>query len=890
MTEPLTITNEPLEPGMDYARLRAEGQQLIAGLAGHVWTDYNTTEPGITLLESLCYAITDLSYRLGFDIQDLLASGPGSGSSGKQFFSAREILTVNPLTIPDYRKLLIDIKGVRNAWLEKAVSAETPVVYEPATEALMFPYDAADAGQRRELNGLYRVLLELDGNEQEHLVIHKVWNRLRQFRNVGEDFAEVRVLTDAQVTIKADIEVARNADVNEVLAGVHDSLNRYLSPRPAFSTLADLQGSGGEVEEIFNGPPLDHGFLDDGELEGSQRKTEIYAADIITALMKVERVTAVRNVLLSQGRQRPVEWVLKLRDPDNSRPVLKPVEQFVSDGDVTLYSHDGANIVSPDSNIVVKKAERRQTRERKEADTRVVSADIKVPAGNPRNLTDFVSIQEELPINFGVGRHGLTGSADDLRQAQARQLQAYLLVFDQLLVNYLSQLANATELFAIKPDKVNAATGMPAPTYFAAPLPAQVAGVEDIIANHDTDYHAWLDELVSDPEADADRMNRFLDHLLARHGQDFTPASTLYPVKETGASGEPVPAAVKVIPAKRRFLQDYAELSQNRARGFDYSDGITWDTGNVSGLEKRIKRLLDIRDDKRHSIQGVEGLHMIDHILLRPVLPNGHVTFQETDKPDKVLCAGRRKHELQDNDEVGFMQTPGGNYLQSVYTVEVVDEYDFLITETYVAPADPKIPETGIWVPALQKRDSLVSLSKDITRVDKGEQLLDETQYATAITVSGPHGLDPGDMFMIRGSGNDKLDGLHKISHTAPANVEIDVPYDPAFAEQGAHARLNRHPLYPDPYSCRISFIFPAAGARAAAAAGGQQFRDLVAEVIRNETPAHITPHLYWLEDDMLKQFEVDYRAWLEEKAAVQTNSRKVRTTIAANKLLGWLI
>ena len=890
MTEPLTITNEPLEPGMDYARLRAEGQQLIAGLAGHVWTDYNTTDPGITLLESLCYAITDLSYRLGFDVQDLLASGPGGGSTAKQFFSAREILTVNPLTIMDYRKLLIDIKGVRNAWLEKAVSAETAVVYEPATISLMFPYDAAEAGQLQGLNGLYRVLLELDGNAQDHLVINKVWNRLQKFRNVGEDFAEVRVLSDAEVTIKADIEVARNADINQVLADIYDSLNRYLSPRPAFRTLNDRQESGSEVDEIFNGPPLDHGFLDDGELEASQRKTEIYTADIIAALMKVERVSAVRNVLLSQGRQRPVEWVLKLRDPVNSRPVMKPVEQVISDGDITLYSRDGANIVSPDGDIVVKKVEHRQIRERKEADARVVSADIKAPAGKRRNLTDFVSIQEELPINFGVGRHGLTGSADDLRQAQAKQLQAYLLVFDQLLVNYLAQLANATQLFAVKPDKDNAATGMPAPTYFAAPLPAQVAGAEAIIANHDAGYHAWLDELVADPEVDADRMNRFLDHLLARHGQDFTAGGALYPIGETGASGATVPATVRVIPAKRRFLQDYAELSQNRAKGFNYTDGNTWDTDNVSGLEKRIKRLLDIGNDERRSLQGVEGFHMIDHILLRPALPNGHVTFQGTEVPDKVLCACRRKHELQDNDEVGFMQTPAGNYLQSVYAVEVVDEYDFLITETYVAPADPKTAETGLWIPGFQKQDSLISLAKEISKIGEGGQLLDDTHRTTAITAPGLHGLDTGDSIFISGSRADALNGVHKVRCDTPGCLEIGVPFKPAFKQESKHTRIYRHPLYPDPYSCRISFIFPAAGARAAAVTGGQRFRELVAEVIRNETPAHITPHLYWLENKVLRRFEVDYKAWLQAKAAFQTNSQKIRTTAAANKLLGWLI
>ena len=196
MTEPLTITNEPLKPGMDYNRLRNEGQQLISKLAGQVWTDYNVTDPGITLLESLCYAITDLGYRLGFDMQDLLAANPDNNSIGKQFFSASEILPVNPLTVNDYRKLLIDVSGVKNVWLEKAASSETPVVYDPATVSLSFPFTTTEASHLRNLNGLYRVLLELDGSEERYIVIEQVKKRLLQFRNVGEDFSDIRVLGD----------------------------------------------------------------------------------------------------------------------------------------------------------------------------------------------------------------------------------------------------------------------------------------------------------------------------------------------------------------------------------------------------------------------------------------------------------------------------------------------------------------------------------------------------------------------------------------------------------------------------------------------------------------------------------------------------------------------
>ena len=908
---------------MDYTRLRAEGQRLIAGLAGRTWTDYNATDPGITLLESLCYAITDLGYRLGFAMPDLLAGAPDRRSSGKQFFSAREILTVNPLTVIDYRKLLIDINGVRNAWLEKAADAETPVVYEPASVSLSFPHGAIETGRAHKLNGLYSVLLELDGSEKRSVVIHEAEKRLRKFRNVGEDFAQVRVLSDAELTIKADIEVRRNADINEIFARVYNSLDNYLSPMPTFHTLDEWLASGRAIEDIFNGPPLEHGFLDDAELSGFQRRTEIYTADVISMLMEVEGVTAVRKVQLSQGRQAPVEWVLKLRDPVGSRPVLKPITQIFSAGDIAMFNHEGGNALMPDVDIVVEKVQSRQIRERKAAEVPAVSADIRLPAGRYRNLTDFVSVQNELPGNYGVGRHGLSGSADDLRRAQAKQLQAYLLVFDQLLVNYLTQLANARELLAVKPDRGIALAGALPSTYFPATLSDQVAGVEDIILNYDSDYPTWLAELVTDTEVDTDRMNRFLNHLLARHGQDFTHAAALYPHQDDGSSTQSPATAVKVIPAKQRFLQDCVELSRNRSSGFNYTDPQTWDVDNVGGLKKRICRLLDIEDYRRRSLAGEEGFHLIDHILLRPDLPSGHITFLGTDDPAKVLCRGTRKHGLLDGDEVGFTGTSGGNYMEAVYQVEVADEYDFLIAENYAMavepvvpddkdrdiPADPGAPETGApeagaqetgapetgapetgtWISELQKQDSVISFLKGVSLISKGSQRLGDTDYTTRFNVSLLYGLDAGDTIFITGAQAERLSGLYRVNAVAADYFEAEVPFDPAFEADSGNVRWYRHPLYRDPYSCRISYIFSAAG-RAAPGAGGQQFRELVAEVISNETPAHITPYLYWFEDELLERFEVDYRVWLESKALSGVNSARIEAAKAAVKLIGWLI
>ena len=552
----------------------------------------------------------------------------------------------------------------------------------------------------------------------------------------------------------------------------------------------------------------------------------------------------------------------------------------------------------PTKDIVIKKVEAYQARERKTAKGPIISPDLSPRAGRYRNLTDFVSVQNELPGNYGVGRHGLSGTASDLRRAQAKQLQAYLMVFDQLLLNYLAQLAHTRELFAVQPDGGIAKAESPQPTYFATELPPEVAGVGDIIAGYSSDYSSRLTSIVTEPDIDTDRMNRFLNHLLARHGQDFTSAATLYPL--TGDNGdltEQISTAVRVIPAKQRFLRDYADLSRNRAKGYDYTDVDSLNTDNVAGLKKRISRLLDIQDfshrslasSKNPSDQAAEGFHLVDHILLRPDLPQGHITFSAVG-PGEILCKGTGEHGLKDNDSVKFIQTTYGNYQASDYDVQVADAHSFHISDDYVTPSDPRVPETGNWVPEVQIPDQVISLLNEIDLIEQGTRKLDETNQTTCFTVPQAHGLGEGNAVIVIGADAAELNGIHKVVNIKQTGFEIDVPFKTAFTTVSQKPGWRRYPVHADPYSCQVSFIFPASIGRFRDSAGGQQFRDLVAEVIKKETPAHITPYLYWFEDKFMKQFEIVYRAWLAAKAEPQSNSQKIDTTLKANKVLEALL
>ena len=128
----LTILKDPqLPPAEDYRALRAEGFSAVQELGNEQWTDYNAHDPGITLMEALAYTISELGYRTGFDIADILTERSGYISFRQALFTARRILTNNPVTVNDFRKSLIDLPRLRNAWLLcKECACETTVYAE----------------------------------------------------------------------------------------------------------------------------------------------------------------------------------------------------------------------------------------------------------------------------------------------------------------------------------------------------------------------------------------------------------------------------------------------------------------------------------------------------------------------------------------------------------------------------------------------------------------------------------------------------------------------------------------------------------------------------------------------------------------------------------------
>ncbi len=584
---------------MDYAALRRAGIGHLERMAGQLWNDFNVHDPGITILEQVCYALTDLAYRINYELPDLLTSADASASDS--LYGPAQILTSHPVTLDDMRRLAIDVEGVKNAWVTPAGAQDLPLYFHAGERALSLQGDDL-ADEPIRLSGLYRVLIEISdllyiegAMEQRAAVLQQVARRLHANRPLGEDFEEIRILDPEDIQIQARIEIEAVEDAEAVLLMIYQRIADYVSPPVRFSSLGELLAAGQRVEDIFEGPLLQHGFISAGALQQAERRTELRASDVIREIMDVPGVRAVRTISLSSGG-RPEEWTLSL---DASRaPKFNPVSSSISlERNQLAVGLSAARVLD---------AYYQHLRQSAAAHASAFDQpDLSPPQGRDRHTGSYYSLLHQFPDVYGIGAMGLPASASPQRQAQARQLTAYLMFFDQLLANYFVQLAHVGDLFAFSTPTSQ--------TYFSQPVDDPALGLGDIRRSDLPAHRERLRQIAEDPAAtaetplDARRRQRFLNHLLARFAEQFTDYSlVLYGVMAEAESATPD----KLIRDKQLFLQDYPRLSSARGTGHDYM--LPWDSANSSGLEQRLYSKLGIANPE-------ERFYIVEHILLRPI-------------------------------------------------------------------------------------------------------------------------------------------------------------------------------------------------------------------------------------------------------------------------------
>lgn len=556
---------------MDYISLRQEGIRHLERLAGGRWTDFNVHDPGITILEQLCYAITDLGYRIGHEIPDLLADGGADPYAS--FYPPAEILTCEPVTPADLRRAVLDVEGVKNAWIEPDAEQEVPFHHHPGRQEIHLEAEPPETEPVR-LRGLYRVVVEtsdlagVDGTA----VRAAVARRLHRSRNLGEDITDVRVLEPQSVRVAARVQIGAVDDAEQVLLRIFERLAEHISPSVAFAP-ADEAHASGRPDEIYEGPLLDHGFLDPERLPRGARRTTLNGSDLIRVIMEVPGIRAVRTLAMSTGTG-DEPWILELAPERAPRLDLAASAIALEKEDIAV----GVDV----ERVIAAYNERRRS-----AHAAVGRRRWTPPAGRDRDVGSYLPVEHQFPALYGIGEMGLPASAAAERKARARQLRAYLTFFDQLLANLHAQLAHARDLYSFDGEELR--------TYFARAV--EGSGLDP----------ARLRELTAGQDS-PERKNRFLNHLLARFAERFTDYSlALFDAMPAASASQ----AEKLARDKQAFLRRYPRISAGRGTGFDYLRPRG--EGNLSGLEERVRLKLGL-----DASLGEEFV-LVEHILLRPM-------------------------------------------------------------------------------------------------------------------------------------------------------------------------------------------------------------------------------------------------------------------------------
>lgn len=869
LNEHITIPKN-IETGddLDYAFLHEKGLEYIEKLAGKIWTDYNEHDPGITILEMLAYAITDLGARIEMPMENILAP-PGKGMIAEQFFTAAEIMTSKSVTEDDYRKLFIDIDGVKNCWLKKY---EKTVHVDCKNDQLS--YDAndftdlpEDEKQQFIINGLYRIIVDYDErvlqqaedeDRKKEKIDKQIIKTYHQNRNLCEDLVKVEEVETHPIQVCSSIELDPEADEEKVHAQILRAIDFYFSPDLRFYSLQQMFDKGYTAGQIFEGPIPGHGFIDPEELKNARLRTEVRLSDIVQLIMKIDGVKLIKDISINDCSKPGDEKDLWLLCVDEGK---KPVRC-----DLRAFSYfKGVLPVNINSKKVKEYIHALETEEEELQMMAGLDKDITVPRGEYRGTAETTTIQNDFPETYGVGQVGLSAKASPKRKAQAKQLKAYLLFFDQVFASYFAHLEKVRELLSVD-NKLSA-------TYFTQAV-NDIKDFEELVVNYPENQEELTKELLGQLDDNTARQNRLLDHLLARFSEKFSEYSFLMKQLYGNYAGQ------AVVNAKQVLLSEYGELknpdgsSKNkgisnwRGSAFNYFEQPPeklWNTENVAGAQKRIARLCGVQDFSRRNLSDsfAEIYELNDS--------EGETVYRwriRNQDGEPVLSATVNYRAPRFAREEMY---------QSV--VKVVESDPEMVEQAFLQQINDEA-EVGNF--EIQKAES-GKYSFDVINTNADPDSTDRIIARQFLYYNTQEELKSAILGLIEFLRHEfKEEGMFIVEHIL---LRPDVTSDDGLKDQFMPVCTDNCEICEpvDPYSYRITVVLPGWTYRF----GNMDFRGFMEELIRRELPAHLLARICWIgepkgwvddeENDMVN-FEKHYKDFLLSKT--KSGQKQVKTKL----------
>lgn len=452
------IPDKEVPRSMDYDQLRREGIQLNQELSGELWTDYNVHDPGVTILEQFSYVLTDIAYRTNLPIETLLFHGKEHEEvlRSNALFPAEEIFPSSPVSPNDYRILFLDQfpHYLSNCWVNHI------------------------SDHREGIKGLYKITLLLKGSidaDQYDGIREEIRACFNAHRNLCEDLEMIEILNLEHVSFSCELDIFQDESVEDIISEILYQVEHYFNPTVEFSQLEDLEKMGKSFDEIFDLPSFKHGFILEEELRAKQ--TEFYISKISDIIFGVTGVRAIRNLQVFQAGVPVIGNTLYLDDNKffslgflRSESEVDPFTGF------NIKVNKGGIVNKFSKDVVLYSLEMKWARNERSYEIKTRPFKLEGNKVDTAELVSYESIQKSFPEIYGVGDFPPLQEEGEERIAQSWQLKAYLMLFDQLMVNHLSQLSNLSNLFDVEgfdPSEFR--------TYFSQLLSGNIPGAEELI-------------------------------------------------------------------------------------------------------------------------------------------------------------------------------------------------------------------------------------------------------------------------------------------------------------------------------------------------------------------------------------------------------------------------
>jgi hypothetical protein len=568
MVAPSIRRRSPAERDQDdvsFQALRSLGIAYAQDLSGRVWTDYNLHDPGVTILEQVCYALTELAYRADLPVEDHLAGEGGEIDFERQgLLRPDDALRCRPTTENDYRRVFLDrIEGLADAGF------------------------GGQAPEHRCAPGLHRLRLRLterhaDAAAKANPVARATAQALEAYRgvrNLGEDLDEdIGFVEPSLCTLVLRASITGERDPADIVADIYRACSEAIAGRAKPKSLAELWvRERRPLEQVLDGPLTERGVIVEDDLPADSHE-EFPASQL-------------REVILDQAPG--VTEVLELRlvydDARREAPLLRVPGADGYAADVALVERiqlqrRGLDVPLDARAVASRHAHRFHPRLAAGATRAEFERVVRPPTGRHHARRPFRSVQEDFPIIYGLGRRGAGGQGQGWRaRVRVQQMQGYLALFDQLLANTSEQLAHIRDLFSVDAP--------PAQTYWRRILTEDDSlGIRALQKVERSEIEREVYRPFDDAAA---RRGRILDHLLALYGETL-PQNTMRQFLDHFDSTE---LAQALVHNKTQYLRHILTLSRDRGAGFDVGERL-WkrptrdEPEPTTGLQARIALLL----------------------------------------------------------------------------------------------------------------------------------------------------------------------------------------------------------------------------------------------------------------------------------------------------------